>query len=46
MSDVPVSEAAIGHPDMCSACSRLQEDALFFRSERAPFQALGARFGS
>ena len=24
MSDVPVSEAAIGHPDMWSACSRGQ----------------------
>ncbi len=23
MSDVPVSEAAIGHPDMWSACNRL-----------------------
>ena len=22
MSDVPVSEAAIGHPDMCSVCKR------------------------
>ena len=40
MSDVPVSEAAIGHPDMWSACSRgeaLATQGVFLRIVKSHF---------